>query len=89
MPRLPVSNFQSREPNTLELFREILQYPQTGKTAKSKVHSRSRTDSFSFYLQGRGNRAHASAKVVANNETDCVFPGSKIQGASEGNTLLA
>ena len=37
---------------------------------------------FSLYLQGRGNRADASAEVVADNETDCVFPWCKVQCAA-------
>ena len=45
--------------------------------------------SFSLYLQGRGNRADASAKVVTDNETDCVFSGGKFQGAVVGHAILA
>src|ERR1035437_3432533 len=47
-----------------------------------------RTNSSSLYLQGRGNRADASAKVVTDNETDCVFPGGEIQGTSVANAVL-
>src|SRR6266849_2306629 len=45
--------------------------------------------SFSLYLQGRGNRADVSVKVVTDNETDSIFSGCKIQGAAVGNTMLA
>src|ERR1700724_3139317 len=45
--------------------------------------------SFSLHLQRRGDRADAAAKVVTDNKTDSVFPGSKIQGAAVGNTILA
>src|ERR1035437_4667119 len=46
------------------------------------------TNSFSFYLQGRGNRLDTSAKVVADHETDGVFPRVKIEVAVVDKAFL-
>ena len=59
--------------------------PVSSKSSPANAASRS---AFLLYLQRRGNRAYAPAEVVTNNETDGVFPGSKLRAPSVGDADL-